>query len=99
MSKIIRKLLGTSIAFVIFVPAGLLFVVVEMLYVVMFFIKLFGSIMVSLAMAAGAVFDSHMRDHIYMGDIIGTTKYLIAEDISEHLHNLRRASAFFARRH
>lgn len=89
------KVLGTSVAFIIFVPAGLLFVVAEMLYVAMFFIKLFSSILVSLAMAAGAVFDSYARDYIYKGDIIGSTKYIIAADISEQMDNLRRSSMLF----
>lgn len=89
------KILGTSVAFVIFVPAGLLFVVAEMLYVAMFFIKLFSSILVSLSMAAGAVFDSYSRDYIYRGDIIGSTKCIIAADISEQMDNLRRSSMLF----
>lgn len=92
------KFLGTSVAFVIFVPAGLLFVIAEMLYVAMFFIKLFSSILVSLSMAAGAVFDSYARDYVYNGDIIGSTKYIIAYDISEQMNNLRRSSIFFGRK-
>lgn len=90
-----RKILGTSVAFVIFIPAGLLFVVAEMLYVAMFFIKLFSSILVSLSMAAGAVFDSYSRDYIYRGDIIGSTKCIIAAVISEQMDNLRRSSMLF----
>lgn len=93
------KLFSTLLLLIIFTPAGLLWMVAEILYVVVFLFKMLCSVLATLSLAVGANFDYYTRTYTFNDDIIGTSKRLVAEDISEHLHNLRRASAFFARRH
>ena len=88
----------TSLALLIFAPAGLLWLFAELLYIVVFFFKLFSSILASLAMAASAKIDCEVRKDLYKNDIIGTTKRLIRTEIAEQMEALHLSSVFFERK-
>lgn len=92
------KLFSTLLMLIIFAPAGLLWLLAETLYVIIFFIKMLCSVLATLALAVGANFDDYTRTYTFHDDIIGTTKRLVAEDISEQMDNLRRSSVFFERK-
>lgn len=98
MGKIMSKYLLTPLALLIFAPAGLLWLVAEILYVVVFFFKLFSSILASLAMAARAKIDCDVNEDLYQGDIIGATKRFICAEIAAQMESLRLSSAFFERK-
>ena len=88
----------TPLALLIFAPAGLLWLFAELLYIVVFFFKLFSSILASLAMAASAKFDCEVCKDLYKNDIIGTTKRLIRTEIAEQMEALHLSSVFFERK-
>lgn len=92
------KYLLTPLALLVFAPAGLLWLVAELLYVVVFFFKLFSSILATLAMAASAKFDCEVCKDLYKNDIVGTTKRLIRTEIAEQMEALHLSSVFFERK-
>lgn len=92
------KYLLVPLALLVFAPAGLLWLVAEILYVVVFFFKLFSSILATLAMAASAKIDCEVRKDLYQSDIIGTTKQLIRTEIAEQMEALHLSSVFFERK-
>lgn len=89
------KYLLVPLALIIFAPAGLLWLVAEILYVVVFFFKLFSSILATLAMAASAKIDCEVCKDLYKNDIVGTTKRLIRTEIAEQMEALHLSSVFF----
>lgn len=92
------KYLLVPLALLVFAPAGLLWLVAEILYVVVFFFKLFSSLLATLAMAASAKIDCEVRKDLYQGGIIGTTKQLIRIEIAEQMEALHLSSVFFERK-
>lgn len=92
------KFLTTALAFIIFAPAGLLWLVAEILYVVVFFFKLFSSILATLAMAASAKIDCKVCKDLYKNGIVGTTKRLIRTEIAAQMEALHLSSVFFERK-
>lgn len=92
------KYLLTPLALLIFAPAGLLWLVAEILFVAVFFFKLCSSLLATLAMAASAKLDCEVCKDLYQGDIIGTTKKLIRTEIAEQMEALRLSSVFFERK-
>lgn len=88
----------TPLASLIFAPAGLLWLFAELLYIVVFFFKLFSSLSATLAMAASAKFDCEARKGPYKNDIVGTTKRLIRTEIAEQMEALHLSSVFFERK-
>ena len=92
------KFILTPLACIVFAPAGLLWLAAEILYVVVFFFKLFSSIFASLAMAASAKFDCEVCKDLYKNDIIGTAKRLIRAEIAEQMEALHLSSVFFERK-
>lgn len=92
------KYLLTPLALLIFAPAGLLWLVAEILYVVVFFFKLFSSILASLASIASIKIDCGAYKDLYNGDTIGTAKQLIRTEIAEQMEALHLSSVFFARK-
>lgn len=92
------KYLLVPLALLVFAPAGLLWLVAEILYVVVFFFKLFSSILATLAMAASAKIDCEVRKDLYKNDIIGTTKRLIRTEIAAQMEALHLSSVFFERK-
>lgn len=79
----------------IFSPACLLWIMSEVLFILVFFFKLGSSIFTTLSMAAIAKFDRDLRESVYSGGIIGTTKKLIRTEIAEQMKALRLSSVFF----
>lgn len=92
------KFILTPLACIVFAPAGLLWLAAEILYVVVFFFKLFSSIFASLAMAASAKFDCEVCKDLYKNDIIGTTKRFIRTEIAAQMEALHLSSVFFERK-
>lgn len=92
------KYLLVPLALLVFAPAGLLWLVAELLYVVVFFFKLFSSLLATLAMAASAKIDCEVRKDLYKNDIIGTTKRLIRTEIAAQMEALHLSSVFFERK-
>lgn len=92
------KYLLVPLALLVFVPAGLLWLVAEILYVVVFFFKLFSSLLATLAMAASAKIDCEVCKDLYKNDIVGTTKRLIRTEIAEQMEALHLSSVFFERK-
>lgn len=92
------KYLLVPLALLVFAPAGLLWLVAEILYVVVFFFKLFSSLLATLAMAASAKIDCEVRKDLYQGNIIGTTKRLIRTEIAAQMEALHLSSVFFERK-
>ena len=92
------KFLGTSIAFVIFFPAGLLWVVAELIYLVAFAIKLVCSIIATVALALAAVVDKDTRDTVYKAGLVATTKYRIEQEIADQWAALRLSSGLLWRK-
>lgn len=93
------KFLLAILAMIVFAPAGLLWLVAELLYVAVCLFKLVGSISATLALAVSATFDSDIRLLVFNNYILGTTKYAIREDITEQMRHLRQSSVFFERKH
>lgn len=92
------KFILTPLACIVFAPAGLLWLAAEILYVVVFFFKLFSSIFASLAAVASVKIDCEVRKDLYQGDIIGTTKQLIRTEIAAQMEALHLSSVFFERK-
>ena len=92
------KFILTPLACIVFAPAGLLWLAAEILYVVVFFFKLFSSIFASLAAVARVKIDCEVRKDLYQGDIIGTTKQLIRTEIAAQMEALHLSSVFFERK-
>ena len=92
------KYLLTPLALLTFAPAGLLWLVAEILYVVVFFFKLFSSILASLASIASIKIDCGAYKDLYNGDTISTAKQLIRTEIAEQMEALHLSSVFFARK-
>lgn len=92
------KYLLVPLSLLVFAPAGLLWLVAEILYVVVFFFKLFSSLLATLAMAASAKIDCEVRKDFYQDNIIGTTKQLIRTEIAEQMEALHLSSVFFERK-
>jgi len=92
------KYLLTPLALLIFAPAGLLWLVAEILYVVVFFFKLFSSILASLASIASIKIDCGAYKDLYNDDTISTAKQLIRTEIAEQMEALHLSSVFFARK-
>lgn len=80
----------------IFAPACLLWFTSEVLFLLVFFLKLGGSILTTLSMSIIAKFDRELRESVYDADIIGTTQKLIRTEIVEQMKALRLSSMFFA---
>ena len=80
----------------IFAPAGTLWIMSEVLFVLVFFFRLGSSILTMLAMAVSAKFDRELRESVYGDDIMGTTKKLIRTEIAEQMKALRLSSMLFA---
>lgn len=92
------KYLLTPLALLVFAPAGLLWLVAEILYVVVFFFKLFSSILASLAAIASVKIDCVAYKDLYNGDTIGTAKQLIRTEIAAQMEALHLSSVFFERK-
>lgn len=92
------KFLLTPLALLVFAPAGLLWLAAEILYVVVFFFKLFSSILASLASIASIKIDCGSYKDLYNGDTIGTAKQLIRTEIAEQMEALHLSSVFFERK-
>ena len=90
-----RKFFLTALALIIFAPAGLLWLVAEVVFLAAFFFKLGCSLLASMAMAVSATVDCDVRADLFKGNIIGTTKYLMREEIAEQMEALRLSSVFF----
>lgn len=88
----------TILTILIISPAAVLWLVAEILYIVVFFIKVFSSILYILSLAVSANFDSYIRNYMFYNYIIGTTKKLIRTEIAEQMKALRVSSMFFERK-
>jgi hypothetical protein len=88
----------TILTILIISPAAVLWLVAEILYIVVFFIKVFSSMLYILSLAVSANFDSYIRNYMFYNDIIGTTKKLIRTEIAEQMKALRLLSVFFERK-
>lgn len=86
------KFFSTALAFIIFAPAGLLWLVVEVIYLVAFALKLVCSLIATVAMAVSCMFDKETRDTLYKAGLVYTTKYLIEQEIADQLAALRLSS-------
>ena len=66
-----------------------------LLFLLVFFLKLGGSILTTLSMSIIARFDRELRESVYDAGISGTTKKLICTEIAEQMKALRLSSMFF----
>ena len=86
------KHLLTLLALLIFAPAGLLWLVAEVIYLIAFALKLACSLLATIVMAASALVDKDTRDTFYKAGLVATTKYLIEQEIADQWKALRLSS-------
>lgn len=86
------KFFSTALAFIIFAPAGLLWLVVEVIYLVAFALKLVCSLIATVVLAVSALVDKDTREVMYSAGVAVTTKYLIEQEISDQWKALRLSS-------
>lgn len=89
------KFLTTALAFIIFAPAGLLWLVAEVIYLIAFALKLGCSIIATVMLAISALVDKGMREAVFGASVVFTTKYLIEQEISDQWKALRLSSGLF----
>lgn len=89
------KFLTTALAFIIFAPAGLLWLVAEVIYLIAFALKLGCSIIATVMLAISALVDKGMREAVFGAGVVFTTKYLIEQEISDQWEALRLSSGLF----
>lgn len=89
------KFLTTALAFIIFAPAGLLWLVAEVIYLMAFALKLGCSIIATVMFAISALVDKGMREAVFGAGVVFTTKYLIEQEISDQRKALRLSSGLF----
>lgn len=89
------KFLTTALAFIIFAPAGLLWLVAEVIYLIAFALKLGCSIIATVMLAISALVDKGMREAVFGAGVVFTTKYLIEQEISDQCKALRLSSGLF----
>lgn len=86
------KFILTPLAYIVFAPAGLLWLAAEIIYLVVFALKLGCSLLATVAMTVSCVFDKESRDTVYKAGLVVTTKYLIEQEIASQLVALRKSS-------
>ena len=89
------KFFLTALAFIIFAPAGLLWLFAEIIYLIAFALKLGCSLIATVAMALAALVDKDTREVMYKAGVVFTTKYLIEQEISDQWKALRLSSGLF----
>ena len=89
------KFFLTALAFIIFAPAGLLWLFAEIIYLIVFALKLGCSLIATVAMALAALVDKDTREVMYKAGVVFTTKYLIEQEISDQWKALRLSSGLF----
>lgn len=86
------KFFLTALAFIIFTPAGLLWLFAEIIYLIAFALKLGCSLIATAAMALVALVDKDTREVMYKGGVVFTTKYFIEQELADQWKALRLSS-------
>ena len=89
------KFFLTALAFIIFAPAGLLWLFAEIIYLIAFALKLGCSLIATVMLAISALVDKGMREAMFGAGVVFTTKYLIEQEISDQWKVLRLSSGLF----